>query len=109
MFVCVGNEISDIMVEREPQLLPEGISLYNLRKRYKGDNKNFAVDGLTVKFFESQVTAFLGHNGAGKTTTMYVIRQMFALLVTKSILFTFQTKFIIFFLNLHALKTVFIK
>ncbi len=30
-----------------------------------------AVDGLSITFYEGQITAFLGHNGAGKTTTMY--------------------------------------
>jgi hypothetical protein len=30
------------------------------------------VDGLTINFYEDQITSFLGHNGAGKTTTMWV-------------------------------------
>lgn len=30
-----------------------------------------AVNSLSISFFESQITSFLGHNGAGKTTTMY--------------------------------------
>ena len=48
-----------------------GVSVRNLVKIYK-TGKKLAVDGLTVEFFENQITSFLGHNGAGKTTTMWV-------------------------------------
>ncbi|NWJ10124.1 ABCA1 protein, partial [Crypturellus undulatus] len=32
-----------------------------------------AVDGLSLDFYEGQITSFLGHNGAGKTTTMSIL------------------------------------
>ena len=54
--------------EPDPEHLPIGISLHNLRKKFKGGK--VSVDGLTVNFYQGQVTAFLGQNGAGKTTTM---------------------------------------
>ncbi|NXM21390.1 ABCA4 protein, partial [Ploceus nigricollis] len=36
-----------------------------------------AVDGINITFYESQITAFLGHNGAGKTTTMSILTGLF--------------------------------
>ncbi|NXL84346.1 ABCA1 protein, partial [Alectura lathami] len=36
-----------------------------------------AVDGLTLNFYEGQITSFLGHNGAGKTTTMSILTGLF--------------------------------
>lgn len=46
-----------------------GVSIQKLVKIYK-TGKKLAVDGLSVDFYENQITSFLGHNGAGKTTTM---------------------------------------
>lgn len=46
-----------------------GVSIRNLGKIYKTAKKP-AVDGLSVDFYQNQITSFLGHNGAGKTTTM---------------------------------------
>lgn len=46
-----------------------GVSIRNLVKIYK-NGKKLAVDGLSVDFYQNQITSFLGHNGAGKTTTM---------------------------------------
>lgn len=46
-----------------------GVSIRNLVKIYK-TGKKLAVDGLSVDFYQNQITSFLGHNGAGKTTTM---------------------------------------
>ena len=48
-----------------------GVSVQGLRKYYKS-SKKLAVDGLSLNFYEGQITSFLGHNGAGKTTTMWV-------------------------------------
>uniref|UniRef100_A0AAQ5XM51 ABC transporter domain-containing protein n=1 Tax=Amphiprion ocellaris TaxID=80972 RepID=A0AAQ5XM51_AMPOC len=53
-----------------------GVSVRNLVKIYK-TGKKLAVDGLSVDFFESQITSFLGHNGAGKTTTMSILTGLF--------------------------------
>lgn len=56
--------------EAEPGDLVKGVCIKDLFKVF-GSCFRPAVDGLTINFYESQITAFLGHNGAGKTTTMY--------------------------------------
>lgn len=56
-------------MEEEPTHLGMGVYIKNLVKVYRHGNK-VAVDGLTLSFYEGQITSFLGHNGAGKTTTM---------------------------------------
>uniref|UniRef100_A0A4W6E2P5 ABC transporter domain-containing protein n=1 Tax=Lates calcarifer TaxID=8187 RepID=A0A4W6E2P5_LATCA len=53
-----------------------GVSVRNLVKIYK-NGKKLAVDGLSVDFYENQITSFLGHNGAGKTTTMSILTGLF--------------------------------
>uniref|UniRef100_A0A8C5HDU1 P-type phospholipid transporter n=1 Tax=Gouania willdenowi TaxID=441366 RepID=A0A8C5HDU1_GOUWI len=53
-----------------------GVSVRNLVKIYK-TGKKLAVDGLSVDFYENQITSFLGHNGAGKTTTMSILTGLF--------------------------------
>jgi len=55
--------------EDEPKHLPLGVGVRRLSKVYRKGTKA-AVDGLTINFYEDQITSFLGHNGAGKTTTM---------------------------------------
>lgn len=59
------------LFEAEPTDLVKGVSIQKLVKLF-GASSTPAVDGLSINFFESQITSFLGHNGAGKTTTMYV-------------------------------------
>ena len=66
MFV-VFPECTDF--EEEPRHLRLGVSIRNMKKVYKQGQK-VAVDGLSLNFYENQITSFLGHNGAGKTTTM---------------------------------------
>ena len=56
-------------IEAEPRGRKVGVAIRNLKKVYSTGHK-VAVDGLTINFFEDQITSFLGHNGAGKTTTM---------------------------------------
>lgn len=56
-------------IEPEPTNLTLGVTIRNLVKIYKKGAK-LAVNHLNLKFFEGQITSFLGHNGAGKTTTM---------------------------------------
>uniref|UniRef100_A0A8C0H2Z1 P-type phospholipid transporter n=1 Tax=Chelonoidis abingdonii TaxID=106734 RepID=A0A8C0H2Z1_CHEAB len=63
-------------MEEEPNHLSLGVSIQNLVKIYR-DGKKVAVDGLTLNFFEGQITSFLGHNGAGKTTTMSILTGLF--------------------------------
>uniref|UniRef100_A0A8P4KAS9 P-type phospholipid transporter n=1 Tax=Dicentrarchus labrax TaxID=13489 RepID=A0A8P4KAS9_DICLA len=53
-----------------------GVYIENLVKVYR-HGKKLAVDGLTLGFYEGQITSFLGHNGAGKTTTMSILTGLF--------------------------------
>lgn len=54
-------------MEQEPRDLHAGIEIRNLHKAF---GKKVAVEDTTLRMFEGQITALLGHNGAGKTTTM---------------------------------------
>uniref|UniRef100_A0A9J8ACW3 P-type phospholipid transporter n=1 Tax=Cyprinus carpio carpio TaxID=630221 RepID=A0A9J8ACW3_CYPCA len=60
----------------EPTHLELGVYIKNLVKVYH-HGKKLAVDGLTLGFYEGQITSFLGHNGAGKTTTMSILTGLF--------------------------------
>ncbi|XP_048030796.1 retinal-specific phospholipid-transporting ATPase ABCA4a isoform X1 [Megalobrama amblycephala] len=62
--------------EPEPSGLVVGVCVENLYKVFSGGSQP-AVDGLSITFYEGQITAFLGHNGAGKTTTMSILTGMF--------------------------------
>ncbi|XP_077864040.1 phospholipid-transporting ATPase ABCA1-like [Saccoglossus kowalevskii] len=62
--------------ESDPSHLPLGVSIQNMVKIYK-NGKKVAVDGLSLNFYENQITSFLGHNGAGKTTTMSILTGLF--------------------------------
>ncbi|KAK5624032.1 hypothetical protein CRENBAI_019908 [Crenichthys baileyi] len=62
--------------EAEPADLVKGVCIQNLVKVFSSCSSP-AVDGLSINFYESQITAFLGHNGAGKTTTMSILTGMF--------------------------------
>ncbi|XP_077480293.1 retinal-specific phospholipid-transporting ATPase ABCA4-like [Stigmatopora argus] len=62
--------------EPEPADLVQGVCIQNLVKVF-GSSSRPAVNGLTLSFYENQITAFLGHNGAGKTTTMSILTGMF--------------------------------
>ncbi|XP_064626259.1 phospholipid-transporting ATPase ABCA1-like isoform X3 [Lineus longissimus] len=62
--------------EMEPNNLTLGLAIRKLRKVFKRGKKT-AVDGLTLNFYEDQITSFLGHNGAGKTTTMSILTGLF--------------------------------
>uniref|UniRef100_A0A3B3WK83 ABC transporter domain-containing protein n=1 Tax=Poecilia mexicana TaxID=48701 RepID=A0A3B3WK83_9TELE len=65
-----------VCVEEEPAHLEPGVYIENLMKVYR-HGKKLAVDGLTLGFYEGQITSFLGHNGAGKTTTMSILTGLF--------------------------------
>ncbi|XP_063311284.1 phospholipid-transporting ATPase ABCA1 isoform X1 [Pelobates fuscus] len=67
---------SEICIEEEPSHLQLGVSIQNLVKIYR-NGKKVAVDGLSLSFYEGQITSFLGHNGAGKTTTMSILTGLF--------------------------------
>ncbi|NWR89634.1 ABCA1 protein, partial [Furnarius figulus] len=61
-----------VLVEEPPAQLQPGVSIRNLVKVY-GSSGRTAVNGLSLDFYEGQITSFLGHNGAGKTTTMSIL------------------------------------
>ncbi|XP_061538807.1 phospholipid-transporting ATPase ABCA1 isoform X2 [Phycodurus eques] len=63
-------------IEADPSNLVLGVSISNLVKIYKKGAK-MAVNHLNLKFYEGQITSFLGHNGAGKTTTISVLTGLF--------------------------------
>uniref|UniRef100_A0A8C1Q8L0 P-type phospholipid transporter n=1 Tax=Cyprinus carpio TaxID=7962 RepID=A0A8C1Q8L0_CYPCA len=65
-----------VCIEEEPTHLELGVYIKNLVKVYR-HGKKLAVDGLTLGFYEGQITSFLGHNGAGKTTTMSILTGLF--------------------------------
>ncbi|NXO00745.1 ABCA4 protein, partial [Rhinopomastus cyanomelas] len=62
--------------EPEPTGLIPGVCIQNLVKVFANRPKP-AVDGMTITFYEGQITAFLGHNGAGKTTTLSILTGLF--------------------------------
>ncbi|KAK0426602.1 hypothetical protein QR680_009797 [Steinernema hermaphroditum] len=66
---------SDTAFEQEPSNLKLAVSIKDMTKVYP--NKTKALDSLSVRFYESQITAFLGHNGAGKTTTMSILTGLY--------------------------------
>ncbi|XP_033477816.2 ATP-binding cassette, sub-family A (ABC1), member 7 isoform X1 [Epinephelus lanceolatus] len=63
-------------IEPEPTNMTLGVNIRNLVKIYKKGAK-LAVNHLNLKFYEGQITSFLGHNGAGKTTTISVLTGLF--------------------------------
>lgn len=64
------------LFETEPTNLPLGVCIDKLTKVYKNGGK-VAVNRLSLKLYESQITCILGHNGAGKTTTMSILTGLF--------------------------------
>ncbi|XP_063057110.1 phospholipid-transporting ATPase ABCA1 [Engraulis encrasicolus] len=66
----------DERLEPEPQNLTLGVAIRDLVKIYKKGGK-LAVNHLNLKFYEGQITSFLGHNGAGKTTTISILTGLF--------------------------------
>uniref|UniRef100_H2YX21 ABC transporter domain-containing protein n=1 Tax=Ciona savignyi TaxID=51511 RepID=H2YX21_CIOSA len=74
-YSAYNQDDPSIKLETEPSHLKLGVSMHNLSKVY--GNGKVAVDGLSLNFYENQITAFLGHNGAGKTTTMSMLTGLF--------------------------------
>uniref|UniRef100_A0AAY5L834 P-type phospholipid transporter n=1 Tax=Esox lucius TaxID=8010 RepID=A0AAY5L834_ESOLU len=70
------KKTNSVCIEDEPAHLKPGVFIENLVKVYR-HGKKLAVDGLTLGFYEGQITSFLGHNGAGKTTTMSILTGLF--------------------------------
>uniref|UniRef100_A0A671URV1 ATP-binding cassette, sub-family A (ABC1), member 1A n=1 Tax=Sparus aurata TaxID=8175 RepID=A0A671URV1_SPAAU len=65
-----------VCIEEEPGHIEPGVYIENLVKVYS-HGKKLAVDGLSLRFYNGQITSFLGHNGAGKTTTMSILTGLF--------------------------------
>ncbi|TDH07266.1 hypothetical protein EPR50_G00104130 [Perca flavescens] len=78
--VCIEEEQAHLQpglyIEEELAHLELSVSIENLVKVYR-HGKKLAVDGLTLNFYEGQITCFLGHTGAGKTTTMSILMGLF--------------------------------
>ncbi|XP_078054223.1 phospholipid-transporting ATPase ABCA1-like [Mustelus asterias] len=69
-----NSSTNKVHLEKEPTHLKLGVSIQKLVKVY---GKKVAVNGLSLNFYEGQITSFLGHNGAGKTTTMSILTGLF--------------------------------
>ncbi|XP_063017090.1 phospholipid-transporting ATPase ABCA7 isoform X3 [Melospiza melodia melodia] len=67
-----SHSAPQVLVEEPPADLQPGVSIRDLVKVY-GSSGHAAVNGLSLDFYEGQITSFLGHNGAGKTTTMSIL------------------------------------
>uniref|UniRef100_V5HCJ7 Putative retinal-specific rim abc transporter n=1 Tax=Ixodes ricinus TaxID=34613 RepID=V5HCJ7_IXORI len=70
------DDASPDVFEAPPQNVDTTITLSHVTKRFRGTNKK-AVDNLSLKIYDGQITVLLGHNGAGKTTTMNMITGLF--------------------------------
>jgi len=56
--------------EKEPTGLPCRINLENVSKNFGSKS---ALNNVTLRAFEGQITALVGHNGTGDFTYTYVI------------------------------------
>ncbi|XP_052132699.1 phospholipid-transporting ATPase ABCA1-like, partial [Frankliniella occidentalis] len=65
-----GNLANSNFLEPEPENAVVGVSIDSLGKVF---GKKDAVKGLSLNFYENQISCFLGHNGAGKTTTISML------------------------------------
>ncbi|CBY40434.1 unnamed protein product, partial [Oikopleura dioica] len=68
--------------EEVSEKLLAGVEIQDLGKTYSSGmfctkKEKVAVDRLSLNFYESQITSFLGHNGAGKTTTMSMLTGLY--------------------------------
>ncbi|KNC85707.1 hypothetical protein, variant [Sphaeroforma arctica JP610] len=61
----------DAVIEAEEEGRTSGVVVNNLVKQYS--NGKLAVNGVSLKMYENDVTCLLGHNGAGKTSTMSML------------------------------------
>ena len=76
------EDLSKVKQEEVSESLLAGVEIQDLGKTYKSGmmctkKEKVAVNGLSLNFYESQITSFLGHNGAGKTTTMSMLTGLY--------------------------------
>jgi ATP-binding cassette subfamily A (ABC1) protein 1 len=76
------EDLSKVKQEEVSEKLLAGVEIQDLGKTYSSGmfctkKEKVAVDGLSLNFYESQITSFLGHNGAGKTTTMSMLTGLY--------------------------------
>ncbi|XP_047128528.1 ATP-binding cassette sub-family A member 2 isoform X1 [Hydra vulgaris] len=75
---CLENEVFKVNpktsenFEVEPYELNVGIDIVDLVKIYQPLNK-CAVNNVSLKIYENQVSVLLGHNGAGKSSIMSIL------------------------------------
>ncbi|TYZ60931.1 hypothetical protein PybrP1_004334 [[Pythium] brassicae (nom. inval.)] len=69
------EEVSTEMKQQEVD--GRAVVVVNLRKEFDvPGGKKVALKGLSLAFYEGQITCLLGHNGAGKTTLMSILTGM---------------------------------
>ncbi|KAL5254305.1 hypothetical protein ACHWQZ_G013923 [Mnemiopsis leidyi] len=71
-------ELGGTEIEPVGKHLIPGVEMVALSKHYGGKHNPYALRNLSLKLYQGQVTALLGHNGAGKTTTMSILTGMIA-------------------------------
>ncbi|KAJ3016167.1 UNVERIFIED_CONTAM: hypothetical protein HDU68_012386, partial [Siphonaria sp. JEL0065] len=59
-------------IEADPPSMRLLVNLQNLTMKFPKADSN-AVDGFSVKLFEDEIFALLGHNGAGKSTILHIL------------------------------------
>ena len=83
--ICVFRHVEDAGLEAkiaqnkdahepEPEGMKVGVEIAALRKTF---GSKVAVDSISLRMFEEQITVLLGHNGAGKSTTMSMMVGLF--------------------------------
>lgn len=70
------SETPSDSIENVDNSLKVGIEIEKLNKVFSRGN-NHALKGLSLKFYQNEITAFLGHNGAGKSTTMHILTGLY--------------------------------
>ena len=70
-----SKETNKYGFEIEPDNLNVSIHISNMKKKFRTGLKKetTAINDLSVKFYENQITCLLGHNGAGKTTLTFIL------------------------------------
>ncbi|CEF68575.1 Retinal-specific ATP-binding cassette transporter [Strongyloides ratti] len=69
-----NDEINFSIIEDIPNDYISSVKIHNLVIRYP--NGVYGLKGVSMNFYNNQITAFLGHNGAGKSTTVRFLSGM---------------------------------